>query len=115
MSDIELAITRTKALESFLEQALGASGKGLHDKVSSVQNRLNPALVKKLRYIATVRNKIVHEASYQNIDDRAGFIRACDDAEAELNAMVTPIRQSGCFKYIAIFICTAIAVWRVAV
>ncbi|HEY1191925.1 MAG TPA: hypothetical protein VGE74_30120, partial [Gemmata sp.] len=62
MSDIELAVTRTKALESLLEQALGATGKGLHEKVTSVQARLSPGLVKKLRFVATVRNKIVHES-----------------------------------------------------
>jgi hypothetical protein len=88
MSDIELAVTRTKTLEALLEQALGATGKGLHEKVTSVQDRLPQPLVKKLRFIATVRNKIVHEPSYQQIDDRAGFARACDDAEAQLRAML---------------------------
>jgi hypothetical protein len=96
MSDIELAVTRTKALESLLEQALGAAGKGLHEKVTSVLGRLAPPLVRKLRFIATVRNKIVHEAAYQQIDDRAGFIRACDESEAELRAMLVPPRRGGC-------------------
>lgn len=97
MSDIELAVTRTKALEALLEQALGATGKGLHEKVTSVQDRLPQPLVKKLRFIATVRNKIVHEANYQQIDDRAGFTRACDEAEAALRAMLQPARRRGCF------------------
>ena len=88
MSDIELAVTRTKTLEGLLERAVGATGKGLHEKVTSVQNRLPPPLVKRLRFIATVRNKIVHESDYQKIDDRAGFVRACDDAEAQLRAML---------------------------
>ncbi len=112
MSDIELAITRTKSLESFIEQALGATGKGLHEKVSSVQDRLQPALVKKLRFIATIRNKIVHESSYEKIDDRERFIKACDEADAELKAMFTPVGQSGCFKYVVIVVGTALAVWR---
>lgn len=114
MSDIELAITRTKSLESFIEQALGATGKGLHEKVSSVQDRLQPALVKKLRFIATVRNKIVHEASYEKIDDRARFIAACDEADAELKAMFAPVGEGGCFRYVVIVVGTALAVWRVA-
>lgn len=98
MSDIELAITRTKALEGLLE-GLGATGKGLHEKVTSVQGKLPPPLVKKLRFVATVRNKIVHESSYQKIDDRDGFARACDDAEVELRAMAAPLRiiNKGCF------------------
>lgn len=88
MSDLELAVTRAKALESLLEQVLGATGKGLHEKVTSVQDRIPPPLVKKLRFVATVRNKIVHEPTYQRIDDRPGFARACDDAEAQLRAML---------------------------
>jgi hypothetical protein len=112
MSDIELAITRTKALESLLEQALGAVGKGLHEKVTSVQDRLSPALVKKLRFVATVRNKIVHESSYQQIDDRDGFTRACDEAEAELKTMFAAPRviNKGCFGLVLVL--AAALVWR---
>src|SRR4051794_18693592 len=94
MSDIELAITRTKALESLLEAGLGATGKGLHEKGSSVQAKLPPPLVKKLRFVATIRNKIVHESDYQKMDDRAAFERACDEAEGELRAMAARRRSS---------------------
>ncbi len=112
MSDIELAVTRTKQLEALLEQALGATGKGLHEKVTSVQDRLPPALVKKLRYIATVRNKIVHETAYQQIDDRPGYIRACDEAAAQLRAMLpTPVKR-GCFGLVLFLAGTALAAWR---
>src|SRR6478672_5344497 len=104
MSDIELAITRVKGLESLLEQALGATGKGLHEKVTSVQGKLPQPLVKKLRFVATVRNKIVHETSYQQIDDRDGFVRACDEAEAELKAMLAPpkVINKGCFGFVLV-------------
>jgi hypothetical protein len=102
MSDVELAITRVKALEALLEQALGATGKGLHEKVTSVQDRLAPPLVKKLRFIATVRNKIVHEADYQQIDDRDGFVRACDEAEAELNALLPRVINKGCLGLVVL-------------
>ena len=104
MSDIELAITRVKALESLLEQSLGATGKGLHEKVSSVQNRLTPSLVKKLRFVATVRNKIVHESAYKQIDDPDGFARACNEAEAELKALTAPpqVINKGCFGLVLV-------------
>ncbi len=112
MSDIELAITRVKVLESLLEQALGATGKGLHEKVTSVQDRLSQPLVRKLRFAATVRNKIVHEADYQQIDDRAGFIRACDEAETELRAMLAPpkVINKGCFGLVLVGM--GALVWR---
>lgn len=103
MSDIELAVTRTKQLESLLEQALGATGKGLHEKVSSVESRLSQPLVKKLRFIATIRNKIVHESNYETIDDRSGFTRACDEAETELRAMLQPARSRGCI-WVVLFV-----------
>jgi hypothetical protein len=112
MSDIELAVTRSKALESLLEQA-GATGKGLHEKVSSVQDKLQQPLVKKLRFIATVRNKIVHESSYEKIDDRPGFTRACDEAEAELRAMLQPASTRGCLWLVLVIAGFITAAWRV--
>ncbi|HEV3439353.1 MAG TPA: hypothetical protein VG122_18450 [Gemmata sp.] len=114
MSDIELAVTKSKALESLLEQALGATGKGLHEKVSSVQDKLPQPLVKKLRFIATVRNKIVHESSYETIDDRPGFTRACDEAEAELRAMLQPAPTHGCLWLVLIIAGFITAAWRVS-
>jgi hypothetical protein len=105
MSDIALAITRVKALESLLEQ-LGATGKGLHEKVSSVQDRLSPELVKKLRFIATVRNKLVHDANYSQLDDRDGFLQACDEAVAALRTQLAPPRviNRGCLGLVVLFI-----------
>jgi hypothetical protein len=114
MSDIELAITRVKSLESLLEQALGATGKGLHEKVSSVQDRLPPPLVKRLRFVATVRNKIVHESDYKQIDDRDGFLRACDEAEGALRAMLAPpqVINKGCFGLVPVVLGCAGIVWH---
>lgn len=117
MSDIELAVTRTKALESLLEHALGATGKGLHEKVTSVQTKVPPQLVKKLRFVATVRNKIVHESNYQQIDDRGGFLRACDEAEAELRALTAPpqVINKGCFGLVLAVVTGVVGVvWRFA-
>lgn len=110
MSDVELAVTRAKALESLLEQ-LGATGKGLHEKVSSLQQKLAPALVKKLRFVATVRNKIVHDSDYTAIDDRDGFARACDEAEAELSALLPRVINKGCLGLVLAV--AAVLAWRV--
>jgi len=88
MSDIDLAVTQCKTLEGLLTRGLNAQGRGLHEKVTSVQNRLPPELVKRLRFIATIRNKIVHEADYTQIDDRAGFLEACTQAETQLHQLL---------------------------
>lgn len=87
MSDIDLAITRSKRLERILEKNLKASGRGLHEKVSSVESRLSDQTVRKLRKVATIRNKIVHDENYTKMDDRKAFIRSCDEAERELRSL----------------------------
>ena len=86
MSDIDLAVTRSQRLEQTLEREFGASGRGLHEKVSSVADVLPKDLVRRLRLVATVRNKVVHENG--RIDDRNRFLTAADSAEADLAAIV---------------------------
>jgi hypothetical protein len=71
--DLAIVLRWTKRLESHLERAHGASGRGLHEKVSSVERTLDPGVVRDLRFVATIRNKLLHEASFTRIDDRRGF------------------------------------------
>jgi hypothetical protein len=85
MSDIDLAVKKSKRLEALLTRRWGATGKGLHEKVDSVQSRLPPELVRDIRKVATVRNKIVHDDSYKSIEDRRGFLRAYEQAERGLS------------------------------
>lgn len=61
MSNTDTALDASAAIERLLEQHHGAQGRGLHEKVSSVADRLSPALVSQIRTIATVRNQVVHE------------------------------------------------------
>jgi hypothetical protein len=49
----------TRKLETVLD-SMGASGKGLHERFSSIESRLPVGLMKQLRYIAAVRNKLSH-------------------------------------------------------
>ena len=82
MSDIDLAVTRSQRLEQLLERDFGATGKGLHQKVSSIADSMPEELIRKLRLVATVRNKVVHENG--RIEDRPRFVEAADAAEREL-------------------------------
>ena len=93
MSDIDLAVTRSRKLEQMLERDFGASGRGLHEKTSSVEGRLPQSLVRKLRLVATVRNRVVHEEG--PIDDRKRFLAAADEAERELARLARPRRGRG--------------------
>jgi hypothetical protein len=87
MSDIELVIKQSKRFESMLEKHFGATGRGLHEKVGSVERKLPDHLVRRLRFIATIRNKIVHDDGHDHIDDRRGFVDACAAAEADLRKL----------------------------
>jgi len=78
MSFVESVLARTREIESLLEQNYGASGKGLHDKASSIVGVLDTTRVKRIRYIATVRNKLVHEADYKYDGDEKAFLDLCD-------------------------------------
>lgn len=83
MSDIESVVTRTRKLESLLRTQYHADGKGLHQLITSCEERLPHDVIEKLRYIATIRNKIVHEHDFQ-LDSRKQFMLVCDECEKEL-------------------------------
>mmetsp|Transcript_2500 Transcript_2500/g.6542 ORF Transcript_2500/g.6542 Transcript_2500/m.6542 type:complete len:117 (-) Transcript_2500:1644-1994(-) len=96
-NDFELVIRATKDLEHLLETGFGApSGKkeGLHDKISYVQANvgLSVSTVKKLRYLVTVRNKLVHERGFNKLPDRKSFIESYESAETELKSK---LKKSG--------------------
>ena len=82
-SDIEVVINASKRLEALLEQRLGATGRGLHEKVSSVEQRLDVQVARDLRFLATVRNQLVHEGDRHGLDDRQRFeevVERCAEA-----------------------------------
>ncbi|PWI31875.1 DUF4145 domain-containing protein [Vibrio albus] len=83
MSDIEKVVKRVRRLEKLLRIRYHADGRGLHQLVSSCEERLPHDVISKLRYVATIRNKIVHEEGY-SLEDRQHFFAVCDDCEKEL-------------------------------
>lgn len=104
MGQIEDVVLLTREIESLLDR-LGATGRGLHEKLTTVENRLSAQTVKKMRWIATMRNKTMHEHNFQ-INDFQGFKSSCNDVIAELNAILTPkSSKSGCFIATAVYGC----------
>jgi len=85
-SAIETAINQTKKIESLLENKFSAQGRGLHEKLSSVEYNLPQSLVSRSRRIASIRNKIVHEDGFI-IEDVDAFCKNCEDILLELNEM----------------------------
>jgi len=51
----------SQTLDQLLANRYGAEGRGLHEKLSSVEGRIPQFIQKKIRYIATMRNKATHE------------------------------------------------------
>ncbi len=77
-SDTDRVLDASATLENLLEKMHGASGKGLHEKASSVAHKLDNELIRHLRYIASVRNSVVHERV--RIDDTRAFDSAVEKA-----------------------------------
>lgn len=60
----EIIIDKTKKIESLLVN-MGAEGKGLHEKVTSIENILEEDVVKAIRFMATIRNKFLHDSNFK--------------------------------------------------
>jgi len=87
-NDYELVIKSSKELEYILEEGFEASGKGLHEKISSASG-LTPQLIKDMRYLATIRNKLIHERGFDRIPDRSAFITTFERSAGELEKLLS--------------------------
>jgi hypothetical protein len=112
MSNIELVVTRTRKLEKLLRVQYHADGKGMHQLITSCEERLPHDVIAKLRYVATIRNKIVHEDNYQ-LDDKAGFIQACTECDKELTPRAHKFIWRFAFGVFMLFISGAVAFYFV--
>lgn len=59
----DLVINYTKKVEQIIK-IKGGKGKGLHSLLSSVECNIKPNVVKSIRFIATIRNKYLHEDNF---------------------------------------------------
>lgn len=71
-----------------MDTEFGATGKGLHENITSVEKQLTPDMVKHMRYLATIRNKLVHEHDFNSIPDRSKFITNFDSSSRELKEIL---------------------------
>lgn len=95
LSDIELAVVLTKPLQQRLATELGAEGLTLHERITSVESLLDPADVKRARFVSSVRNKLINEVGVDRLDDRPGFIRAAREVDNAITMAVNARRQRG--------------------
>ena len=102
-NDFELVVRATKELEHLLETHFNApSGKtvGLHEKISQARTAqglpLSESVQKRLRYLVTIRNQLVHDRDVNAIPDRASFAAGFEEVEAELKSLVPSSGTSSC-------------------
>jgi len=108
VSEIELVVSRSRRLEHLLRHHYHAEGKGLHQLITSCEERLPHEIIPTLRYVATIRNKVVHEEGF-TLDDSRGFRRACQACEKELTPRSA--RRVWAVAVLLVLGMTALALW----
>ena len=109
LNDYELAIKASKQMEHILASEFDAEGNGLHVKVTSVRHELPQEVVSNLRYLASIRNDLVHRLEVDKIPDREMFIHKLEGTAARLEEIVEQRRRDetggygGCvfFNYVS--------------
>lgn len=80
---LALAVEQSKNLELLLKQRFSAYGKGLTEKVKSIEYDLPAELVSKIKHIAKVRNNVVHDDG-ELLVEPTDFLRECEIVVAEV-------------------------------
>lgn len=88
MGQIETVFKYTRTVESILTLKFNAFGRGLHQKVNSIEFKLPDGLVLSIRRLASLRNKIAHEGDYE-LDDLPAFITDGDKIILDLGHLTS--------------------------
>ena len=76
MSDLQTVVNGAKAIEKVLVDEFGSSGRGLYATMASSRIPIPQALQRRIRYVATMRNKNVHELRF-DLGDPNVFSERC--------------------------------------
>lgn len=57
--------------------SLGGNGRGIHEKLTSIEQQLDQNMIKKIRRVASIRNKAAHEINFNT--DMASFQRIANE------------------------------------
>jgi len=93
-NDYELVIKTSKELEHILERHFNAQGRGLHEKISGASG-LSARLIRDMRYLATIRNRLIHEQGFDSIPDREVFQQKFLLSFDELEGIIRARNPSG--------------------
>ncbi len=85
---IDIVVKHSKQIEANLRK-LGADGKGLHELITSLDEQFEGTLIKKIRFVASVRNAVIHEEGYELSDATlASYVAACNEINEALKTAV---------------------------
>lgn len=87
--DFTKLIQLSQTLEQLLEKRFNATGRGLHEKLNSVQSQIPENIQRKIRYIATIRNKATHEDVKIAKQNYASVRKAYDEAFTYLSGGIS--------------------------
>ena len=84
----ELACLASKSIEKILREQYSATGKGLHEYLDSIEGRINKETINQARFIATVRNRVVHNDGV--IDNPESFYKTAMEVVYALDKSPAP-------------------------
>jgi hypothetical protein len=96
-NDYELVIKASKTLETIFERDFHTQGRGLHEHINSAADNHIPipaAVVKKLRFIATIRNKLIHDSNFNQVPDRSVFMQLYEECKVALSDLAMARNRS---------------------
>lgn len=73
----------TKRIEAILEEKFGSTGRGLYEKMTTANMKLPEPLQKRIRYVATMRNKAMHEDGFE-IPNIPEYVKTCQSIAEQL-------------------------------
>jgi len=86
MSDLQTVVSGAKTIEKVLVEEFGAKGRGLYANMASSRIPIPQALQRRIRYVAAMRNKSVHELRF-DLGDPAAFTERCARLVEELREL----------------------------
>ena len=82
-NEYKYVIECSQSLEKYIKKNLNGTGKGLHEKIISIESELSKQDIQDFKYIASTRNKIIHEGIV--LDDPEKFKTVCKKLKLKYN------------------------------
>lgn len=91
---LEIVVGRSKQVEGKLLE-LGATGRGLNEKATSIEQLLGQHLIRRIRFLATIRNKALHDPDFDMTDELlTSFLSAAESVLGQLQKLLQTARPT---------------------